>query len=82
MNEFTTKHSMFSLKVYPSPKHFTQPLVAMVVTFCKFDTKDDLTSVQINHDSVCRAAPGKASGSAKYANIYRKASKTYLHFLA
>ena len=25
---------MFSLKVYPSPEYFTQPLVAMVVTFC------------------------------------------------
>ena len=25
---------MFSLKVYPSPENFTQPLVAMVMTFC------------------------------------------------
>ena len=32
--KFTTKHSMFSLKVYPRPENFTQLLVAMVVTFC------------------------------------------------
>ena len=33
--EFTTKHRMFSLKVYPSPENFTQPLAVMVVTFSK-----------------------------------------------
>ena len=33
--EFTTKHHMFSLKVYTSQENFTQPLVGMVVTFCK-----------------------------------------------
>ena len=32
--EFTIEHRMFSLKVYPSPENFTQPLVAMVMTFC------------------------------------------------
>ena len=32
--EFMTKHHMFSVKVYPSPDNFTQPLVPMVVPFC------------------------------------------------
>ena len=29
-----TKHCMFSLKAYPTPENFIQPLVAIVVTFC------------------------------------------------
>ena len=33
--EFTTKYHMFSLKDYPSPENITQPLVGMVVIFCK-----------------------------------------------
>ena len=36
--EFMTKHSMFSVKVYPSPEIFTRPLVAMVMTLCMSDT--------------------------------------------
>ena len=33
-----TKHIIFSLKAYQSPKNFTWPLVAMVVTFCQSET--------------------------------------------
>ena len=31
--EFMTKHCVFSLKVYPGNDSFSQPLVAMAVTF-------------------------------------------------
>ena len=37
--EFTTKHCMFSLKVYQSPENFTELMVAIVVTFCKSGPK-------------------------------------------
>ena len=34
-----TKHCMFNFKVYATPESFTQPLVAMIVTFCMSGVK-------------------------------------------
>ena len=52
---------MFSLQVYPIPENFTRPIVAMVLTFCKSDSRVTLYSPKWpyrlpllrNHASIC-----------------------------
>ena len=49
---------MLSLNVYPSPENFTQPLVAMVVTFCKSDPMAPIPPYRVQWGKVVRGVGG------------------------